>query len=574
MKDQEILTTLKLDKKEFTKGFSDVQKDIIKVSAAFAAVSAAALASAKVTANYQDATIKLSRQAGVTSEAFTKLKLSADMGGVSTELLAKSLAKLSNPSASAKTALTTLGVSITKNNGQARASEEIFSDMADKIKNIESPSAKAAFAIEVFGAKGAALVNILKDGSEGIDMLSKKAEEMGLVVSQAAGEAAEKFNDDIAILDKTMEGLNYQIGQQVIAFVNETGVIQGIAGVVQGLISSYNNLDDTTKTIIKSALLAAAAIGAMATVILGAAGLKLAITQLIPLLTQMGLTATTAGGKVALAFGPLGAAFIGVTLLIATITKLQNKLNEIKGAELNVATQNMKNDLAKINKTELPGIVAQLKAASQAQNQTGANASTWNTILRQIADRHKDVAFLQGINTSNAGEFLKQIEATNKALKEQAEITNDPIPTGGGGSKPKVEVEVDIDYEKLRDMAVSSVEKTTDTIKKTWDNSFKNGEKLTLGEQVTDISKGFGDITSQALAMADTVMNVMVQQAQITVTKIKQQQEAASFFFSLYQQQLTKQLQQELDDLQRQEEETIRILEYAKEESLILLNTE
>jgi hypothetical protein len=618
MKAQEILTVLKLDKKEFTKGFSETQKDILKVSAAVAGFGAAALASAKLTANFQDATIKMSRSAGVSSEAFSKLKLAAELGGAGTEVLAKGLIKLGNPSETAKKQLDALGISTKDLNGNARNTEEVFKDLADKIKNLNTPAQRVSVAMGLFGEEGVKLVSVLKDGSVGLDELGRKAKAMGLVVTQEAGGAAEKFNDDLTILSKTLEGVTYQTGQAVIAFVNESGIIEAVSDAIQEAVLWYDSLDKETRMLIEGSVLAAAGIAALTVAAAGAGvafiallafinPVTLAIAGIIAVVSALAYAFIKYWSQIKPAIEPVKIAFEQLKStameLFRIFKQAASNVGSMVKALLGIGdvTADSTDEISILGtvasvvfKVIATGALIVIKSFQILLNTTLGYIKIFKELASAVyqfftgdfrgASSALGRAFDEGRNL--VATFINDVKESGKAIsniwsgdvlvkniKSATAKVKDELNGISDGVNP-VTLKVDAEFKRFQEMAVSTIEKTAKDIGKAWSNEFSSGQKLSLGEQVTDISKGFGDITSQAMQMADSVMSAMVMQAEITVRSLKQQQEQAGFFFALYAQAMEKQMQEELDSMQRQEDEKIRILEAGKNERLLLLDEE
>lgn len=615
----EILTVLKLDKNDFQKGFTDAEKSVLKISGTIAGFGAAALAAAKVTADFQDATIKLSRQAGVTSKAFSEMQLAADMSGVSSEMLAKSLSKLNNPSTQAQAAMKALGVSMKDATGKTKDTDKIFSDISEGIKKLESPAQRSAYAVALFGEEGGKMVSLLKDGSDGLNDMAIKAKAMGLVVTQEAGEAAEKFNDDLSILGKTIQGVTYQTGQAVIAFVNESGIINTLSSVIQDAIVYYDSLDKETRQLIEGSVMAAAGIAAVTLAVVAAGAAIIALSALLtPLTITLGLIAAAAAvvayniikywSQIKPAVDPLKKSFDDLKnsfrdtfKTFSDITRdIKDTISGISGIGKNADESG---ESVSILGT-ISSIVFKSMATAVSVTMTSFKLllNTTNNFTKVMSALVKSVmAFFSG-DFSGAKSGLKKAfdEATNmvtqfqqdildqreavskiwsgdllvKNIKESVEKSKKELEKLNKDA-PKLKIGVDdSEFKRFLASGTAEIKKTVEDIKKAWENSFEGGKKLSLDEQVTNIGKGMTSIASQATDMANVVLQSMTQAAEIAVRNIQKQQNALNFFLSAYTIQQEKQMQQELETLQAQEDEKLRILENAKNERLLLLDNE
>ena len=165
---------LGIDSAQFEAGLKRAQSSLGsfgKVAAVgFAAAATAAVAAGSALAvmglraiDSADGLSKAAQKAGVTTEALSRLKYAADYSDVSLEQLTGGLQKLaknmadvaSGKGATAATALSALGISITDTSGQLRGADEVFIEIADRFGRLEDGSTKTALAMQLFGKTGA-----------------------------------------------------------------------------------------------------------------------------------------------------------------------------------------------------------------------------------------------------------------------------------------------------------------------------------------------------------------------------------------------------------------------------------
>lgn len=300
---QEIKAKLSLDDAEFTKKLSDAEKSALKFSASIGVIAGAATAAAVSTAAWQDQTGKLAQSAGVSAVAFSKLSVAAGKANLSQQDLAATLAKISAGAPDLAVNLSKVGVSYSKATGEAKTSSEIFADVADKVEKAGSTAQKTALAVKVFGEEGAKLVPILAGGSKGLAAAAAEAEKYGLVVTEQAAAAAAQFNDDLAESQNALKGLVSSLGESLIAWSNQGGVMETVRNVIAGITQAWRGLDDDTKNVI---ITAGAVALAMAGIVTGMIALRAIAPSVGAALTKM--------------FGPVGilimTAVAGVTALI------------------------------------------------------------------------------------------------------------------------------------------------------------------------------------------------------------------------------------------------------------------
>jgi TP901 family phage tail tape measure protein len=327
---KEIIARLKLDGKEFKSKLSDTHKSVLKLTAGLTAVTAAVVTAAKMTANYRDETIKAARAAGSTAEDFSALRHAANLSGLTIEQLTKGLQKLSNPAGQAKEQLERLGVSMTDASGNMKTQNQILEETADAISGLNSPAQRSGAALKIFGEEGAKMVNLLSGGSEGIRAMTEEAERMGLTFSQAAGEAAELFNDNITRLTGSIKGCVQQFSGGIIEFVNGTGIMDTLSEAVQSVTGFWRSLDEETRKTIVT-------VGA---VVAGIAALTLAIAGVVAIAPAVGAAITVMTGGLNLVVVGIAAAiaaFVAIALAAAKYwdqvkTAIEPAIDSIKEA--------------------------------------------------------------------------------------------------------------------------------------------------------------------------------------------------------------------------------------------------
>jgi hypothetical protein len=190
-------------------------KDLSVVSMGFDKLGGAAAAFLSVAAIQQlgvavrDAANKLgdlkdaSEVIGITTDALQELQYAAQLSGVSADVLQGSLQKLTKNlgdaamgGTSAKKSLDELGLS-----GSELSTiplDQALAKIADKLSAVENPAQRATLATDLFGKSGLAMVNMLADGSAGLEAMAAEAQSLGVVINRDviynAAEAADKLD--------------------------------------------------------------------------------------------------------------------------------------------------------------------------------------------------------------------------------------------------------------------------------------------------------------------------------------------------------------------------------------------
>lgn len=175
---------------------------------------------------------------GVSIETISAI---ATQSRVGVDALAKGLKELNqnmvdlasgDVTSKAARSFTALGVSVQDANGGLRNTEDVLSDIADKLLKYEDGLAKSALAQNLFGDAGADMLDVVKDGAAGLDELKDKAEETGIVFTKELGEAAQGIRDNIADLGKGFETFSNRLAILVVPVIGK--LVQKLADTAEG----------------------------------------------------------------------------------------------------------------------------------------------------------------------------------------------------------------------------------------------------------------------------------------------------------------------------------------------------
>jgi hypothetical protein len=249
-RDREFARAMEANTRRIERFAQKAKKDLGGAGAAFAKLGGAVAAFASVAAIQQlgvavrDAANKLgdlkdaADAIGITTDALQKLQYSAQLSGVSSDVLQTSLSKLSKNlgdaamgGTTAKKALDTLGLS-----GASLAAmplDKALGVVADKMSSIENPAKRAALATELFGKSGLAMVNMLADGSSGLNAMADEAEKLGVVINrdviENAAAAADKLDAMSMVISANLTEALVNLAPLLIS------TAQGIASIVAGV---------------------------------------------------------------------------------------------------------------------------------------------------------------------------------------------------------------------------------------------------------------------------------------------------------------------------------------------------
>lgn len=159
-----------------------------------------------------DASRKAARTLGTTQPIYEGLALAADLGGVSMDKFEKALKRQSKSIVDANDGLSTqarafgrLGLNVQEL--LALPIEKQFARITNSLGSIENATLRTAIASDIYGSKNADLINLFGLGEKGIDDFIKKADELGLALTEGQTKAIEDANDSLTIMQRSFSGL-------------------------------------------------------------------------------------------------------------------------------------------------------------------------------------------------------------------------------------------------------------------------------------------------------------------------------------------------------------------------------
>jgi hypothetical protein len=165
--------------------------------------------------NNADALDEFAEKLGITAESLSALRYAAEAVGTPFETLIKagtdlaaSMAKIAGGDTKSDVALAfqALGISATTATGQIRPLDTVLLEIATKFASFENDANKTALAVALFGQKvGPQLIPLLNQGAAGIEELTAKARELGLITSNETAAGAAKLNDSLVQLSKQID---------------------------------------------------------------------------------------------------------------------------------------------------------------------------------------------------------------------------------------------------------------------------------------------------------------------------------------------------------------------------------
>lgn len=181
---------------------------------------------------------------GLTTTRLQEYRFAANQAGVNTALFDSSMTAFVKRVGEAQagvgplvSGLKNLNPTLLENLKNTQNQEEAFKLMADAVKNAKSDTEAAALANAAFSRSGIAMVNVLRDGREGLDNMSKIAQRFGLVLDESLIRKSEIASDQFGILG------------QILKVKVAEAVLQNIDAIIDFANSVIKNIPKVVKVI-------------------------------------------------------------------------------------------------------------------------------------------------------------------------------------------------------------------------------------------------------------------------------------------------------------------------------------
>ena len=179
-----------LSGRAFSKGFgaatAKLQAIKFKALAGVAAVTSFVFL-AKRAAEAADEIGKTADKLGVTTTELQRFRFAAGIAGVAISGLDNSILKFSrgigetgNGIGEAKRSFDRLGISVKHSDGRFKSAGRLLGEVADAMRKVKSPTEKVQIAMDLFGRSGAGMINMLRDGSKGLQEMGDRMEALGI----------------------------------------------------------------------------------------------------------------------------------------------------------------------------------------------------------------------------------------------------------------------------------------------------------------------------------------------------------------------------------------------------------
>ena len=155
---------------------------------------------------------KTADKVGLTTAELQELRFAAEQSGVNIQSLdiamqrwSRRLGEAANGQGVLFKTLTDNNIALRDQNGNMRSSVDVLDDYANLIAGTDDAQKQLLLTFQAFDTEGAALVNLLRDGSEGMNVLRQEARDLGLVIGDDLLRGAEGANDALNRMSSTLK---------------------------------------------------------------------------------------------------------------------------------------------------------------------------------------------------------------------------------------------------------------------------------------------------------------------------------------------------------------------------------
>lgn len=163
-----------------------------------------------------DALAKTASKIGTTTEALGGLRYAAQIAGIETRTMDMALQRFTRRTAEAamgtgeaKGAIKELGINAQELNRMPLDKRMVV--LANAFENVTSESDRLRLAFKLFDSEGAALVNVLAQGGDGLKEMLGEAKALGLTMSGTAAKGVEDTVDSLTKLSGLFKGVTDQV---------------------------------------------------------------------------------------------------------------------------------------------------------------------------------------------------------------------------------------------------------------------------------------------------------------------------------------------------------------------------
>ena len=199
---------------------------------------------------FADAIGKTADKLGISTDALQEYRFAAEQTGVAQSALDIGIQRFTRRLGEAQEGtgvlakvLEGLNINLKDNEGRWKSTDKVLGEYANAIKDADNSQQQLLLTFKAFDTEGAALVNLFRQGEEGIRRFRSQARSLGIVMSEDLIRNAEKASDDLNILSKVIK---INLTEALVALAPHlSSAAQGIVTLATGFSSFLNSFDES-----------------------------------------------------------------------------------------------------------------------------------------------------------------------------------------------------------------------------------------------------------------------------------------------------------------------------------------
>jgi hypothetical protein len=184
---------------------------------------------------------------GLTTDALQELRVIAEEAGVSQENLDNSMMQFSKRLGEARQGTGTAKVALEELNLSANELAEMPLDqalqvVADRMTEVESATDRTAYATQLFGRQGVGMLNLLREGADGMEAMRQNARDLGIVIDEDLIRGAEDAENQLGLMSRVISA---NLSQALINLAPLlVGAAQGVAAITRNISFLFSAMDE------------------------------------------------------------------------------------------------------------------------------------------------------------------------------------------------------------------------------------------------------------------------------------------------------------------------------------------
>ena len=184
---------------------------------------------------------------GLTTDALQELRVVAEEAGVSQENLDNSMMQFSKRLGEARQGTGTAKVALEALNLSAdelanMPLDQALQVVADRMTEVESATDRTAYATQLFGRQGVGMLNLLREGADGMEAMRQNARDLGIVIDEDLIRNAEDAENQLGLMSRVISA---NLSQALINLAPLlVGAARGVAAITRNISFLFSAMDE------------------------------------------------------------------------------------------------------------------------------------------------------------------------------------------------------------------------------------------------------------------------------------------------------------------------------------------